>query len=347
MSNLLPAFTDELTKTANLRRQAMFMADSAMLGGLPGAIAGTAVAGEDNRLKGALAGLVGGTLGTRFGMVPTGSIAAAMRVPPSVEMPVLFAPSVVGGAAGGGLVRALSKESADMMGGAIMEQPAMGTGKGMKKRPMKKQAFTATELVVALSALGAPIGAVTGAIKADKGERWKGAKKGALVGAGTGAAVGAGILGGLKLDDVLAARNLRKADEARRAYTASRPPVRRLMAKSAEEEPNVQDVLSEMMAQSQYHPEPEQPFWGEPQAEDPYAAPPEMYGHGTGLKNAPPPKKAKPPVKAKPQPQPTQLPKREPPPGPQPVPVRKEKLRVASVDKTAAIAARFFGNFGK
>ena len=251
-----------------------------------------------------------------------------------------------------------------------MEQPAMGTGKGVKKKRMKKMADNYAGLGGALGPIGAALGA-------EDGRGWQ-AAGGSLAGGMAGSklsdianlilqavtkkktsaatqlamsrvgAVGGSMIGGHLLG---------KKSQRMRDLEAREREVHQRKHASDESEPSTQDMLSEMLAQAQYQPEPEQPFWADQGSTMQEGV--EEYGHGKGLgkrqtapKRAPfdlstiPARKPK-SVPSRPQPQPQRLPDVKQNPGPRPVPVRKEKLRVASVDKTAAIAARFFGNFGK
>ena len=75
-------------------------------------------------------------------------------------------------------------------------------------------------------------------------------------------------------------KNLKPKGNSRQRFIASRTVK---TAQDEGEEPSVQDMLAEMLAQSQYQPEPEQPFWGDQGATDQSAVEDPAYGHGKGL----------------------------------------------------------------
>lgn len=233
---------------------------------LGGAGIGAATSDEGERLKGALAGgalgALGGSVGGVAGQLP--SIAAASKRMHKLKdkYPGIYLEdayrradkairsrtirdSLIGaglGVGAGGLLGASHKKEANAMmgygpGSMSMEQPAMGTGKGVKSDTVASKARA------------------VGGAKGNSRQRF------------------------------IASRNTKVAH---------------LLAgigKVAEED-DVQDSLSEMLAQAQYQPEPEQPFWADQGATMQGSVDDASYGHGSGLskKKTPAPKAA--PAKA-------------------------------------------------
>jgi len=255
-----------------------------------------------------------------------------------------------------------------------MEQPAMGTGKGVKKKRMKKMADNWAGLGGALGPIGAAIGA-------EDGRGWQ-AAGGSIAGGYAGRKISdivslalmaatknrvppaaqialsrIGMLGGSMVGGhLLGAKPKRDRELDRREKE-----IYQRKHASDESEPGAQDMLSEMLAQAQYQPEPEQPFWADQGSTMQEAV--EEYGHGKGirdreiirsprspkgstqtfLRNRPTPKAPSgPKANSRPRPQPQRLPDVKQEPGPSPAPVRRERLRVAT--KTAAVALQFFAN---
>jgi len=111
-----------------------------LLASMLGAGGGALIAGEGNRTKGALLGA---------GLAPIGGVAGtviaakrALKHAPGKAI-ARGAAGAVGGTAVGGLAAGLlargnkrEKTANDMMGGSAMEQPAMGTGKGVRGKLM-------------------------------------------------------------------------------------------------------------------------------------------------------------------------------------------------------------------
>lgn len=89
-----------------------------------------------------------------------------------------------------------------------------------------------------------------------------------------------------------APKNTRPKGNATERFIVSRSPGKLKKTAADEAGETVQDVLSEMLRQSQYQPEPEQPFWADQGATAQESVDDPAYGHGKGLKS----KKAKSPA---------------------------------------------------
>jgi hypothetical protein len=269
---------------------------------LGGAGIGAATSDSGERLKGALIGgglgVLGGyagglagaghrsaVLGSRFAKLrnkyPDLNEKDFMRMHKAImgtkKTKQIMTGGVIGGTALGGLIGASHNKEA-MMG--AMEQPAMGTGRGVKKKKLKKTAGPRLDKIIDfLSRMG-----IRNTMSADmrhmSPERLK----------ALSADSAAEMIKGLKMPKVS-------------------PPgmgTGRGIKTAQEEEPSVDDVLSEMMAQSQANHE-DQPFWADQGATSQESGGDPSWGHGKGLGKA---KASKPRVDPKSLPMPKRSPSR-------------------------------------
>jgi hypothetical protein len=135
-----------------------------------------------------------------------------------------------------------------------MEQPAMGTGRGLKKRRITKTA----------------------------GPRWDAVKRffASLGDLGNQAAIRAMHRDSMRVmtpEQLQALGPAPSADEMIRRIAAANNKI----TKTAQDD--IQETLSEMLSQAQYHADNQQPFWADQGSTDQSNVSDTFYGHGRGL----------------------------------------------------------------